>query len=705
MDQILSELSASKDVRRVTRDIIFDLKNEKDPIIFTVTDYQIKSKLDDAVYEKKAYLWENLPRCFATVHCENKLIRVVCGLRKFGNENQFTTKLNENEQVFKEYYLNKLNGEYFSVSTLIFHSDQYFIFRSKNVSMICRINSYEEDCLKYTDERYEYVKKMSQIFLETIKFFPKDNKEKIIHLLSTNTMNCEACMTTSQHLVDYNDKNITFPFALTSYSASTNGLTSYLPLEAIKLFRDLGFGNLPYLYEVPVLDKELRETIRKKIYEEDNSEGSVVYKSCIDEISGLERVYSIYKYKNYRYIFWRAVREKMRARSTISTMCTRLKNLYCHIDNLDQLIMEAVRFYAYCWKSIPSDQWDTIFPKWITIYKEFQKEKVSVLDNFVEEFKLFDKEKQQLQIMSIGFPGCGKSTIFTTLEKLLPNAKRINQDECQQSSKKFHKMISSASRDKGIKNLLLDKCFHNKRTREHVYQCINLQKVVFLIFQSENVEDMMEICKKRIYQRSAAHSNLYPSPKLESILEVFSNNYEPLEQEEEDMAFKIIHIDMTKPISENIQLILKGLEIENVGKENIMDAINKIQEEEKVLQIKNYKKLKTDHWKIEFDPHLLVNECENKGSFLDKNIVLNNSTFEINLNQSQEMKFIKNQQTLVKIKVMGIFIKNGILGINVQIEPDQLNVIILGANNSSDKEEMLKNPFVMATFHCVANQI
>lgn len=587
-------------------------------VAFTVTDYKIMGKGDDYIYEKHYNIWENLPRGFATIKHNDTIIRTVCGLRKFGNEGIYTSPLSENEISYEETYMNKANGEYCSVSA--FKQDEiiYFVIRSKNVSLIVRPNNVELDLAIYEGDRYLFSRLMTIAFFKKYNSLTQEQQNNLIKIILENTINMEYCSPDYQHIIDYHGKETLFPFAITRFSELKYGLTSYLPDDALDIFLDLGFEEIPFSYTVYAVNKSETEKIRNQIYEQENSEGAVVYKIAIDMVTKQRRVYEVYKYKNYHYIFWRAVREKMRGKSPIGQLVNRLNNLHCHINELESMIHQAIKFYAYCW-NLYDTKWLTVFSSWVTYYKDFLNVSEESKIDYLDKFKAYDVTRSQLQLMTIALPGSGKSTTLKVLEKLLPNAMRVNQDECQKSAKIYHKKVGTISKDKTYKTLLLDKSYHNKQVRSGTFGCIAVQNMVYIVFYHPNdleenddkmenrihlmqFEHALKLAKKRINIRGAGHLNLYPAPTLDGILDGFIKSYEPLTEFEELQSLGTIYIDMTMDRMQMVKTIMDGLnklgiiDLPKLNDTEIIKAIDCVQKEEIQLALTNTENAKTLYW-------------------------------------------------------------------------------------------------------------
>jgi hypothetical protein len=613
---MLDQLLTLKNYRTVSRNITLGSYSIK------TTDYKATGRIDDITYRKDKELWEFLPRCFATIEYNKQVVRTICGLRKFGSEGEYKSAKKQTEELHKEYYLNKANGEYFSFSTFQIDSQIFFIFRSKNVSMVIRKGFYDADITHYaTDMRYMFTREMATTFMNIFNNLTPDNQNEIVLKAATNTLSMEYCSSDHQHLVDYGEGAKLLAFSLTNYEKSHNGLTSVLPDAAYNWFKSVGLPTVPYIHIVNMANKMERDTVRTVVYNEMNSEGSVVYQTVIDSVTGVERVWTVYKYKNYKYVFWRAVREKMRVRATSTQLISRLKNLYCPVPNLDELVDQALHFYAFCWFTVKEDDWNNLFSTWVTHFNTFLTLDADQKSVYMQQFKQIDISRRQLQIMSIGLPGTGKSTLLKVMERMLPFAQRLNQDECQKSAKIYHRNLGKLSKDKRIKTLLMDKCYHNRKVREGTFNAIDVQSLVYLVYYHPadlqgSLEDTFNLDKlpltnaiklatQRVASRGAGHLNLYPSLELAKILDGFKDSYETLTEQEMQFATSTIYVDMTMNITDTFnyvtnQLAILGfIDLDSLTDDVVRKTIQLVLAEEQKLSRQKSDTLKFDGWFIQ----------------------------------------------------------------------------------------------------------
>jgi hypothetical protein len=534
---MLATLNSFKKLQRVKRKIKLDRE-------FETIDYKVAGRIDELPYQRDPKLWEHLPRCFCVIKNNNKVLRIVAGLRKFGNAGDFHGKLQSGEVHMYNVYANKANGEYFSFSCFIDQNITYFVYRSKNVTMVTRKDNFDEDFKCYQERRYAFTREMAIQFNLIFNNLSTNQQDEVIKMCSEHTINMESCSPDHQHLVDYNGKYLMLPFALTKYEESSKGLTSMLPCIARDWFEKVGFSSLSYYYKT--VNKIEEQKIRDQVFGEKNSEGAVVYRICKTK-DGELKVYHIYKYKNYKYIFWRAVRERMRGRTTITTMMRRFKNFHVEIPNIDTLTQEALKFYAFIYLTTSPANWEDMMSKWITQMKKYDELTEQEKEDYLKKFEVIDRNRTQVQLMFIGIPGSGKSTVSKCLDRLIPESARVNQDECNGMAKIYHKNIKKLSYDDKVKVLLLDKSHHSEFVRKNARNVINMGRLVYVVLHHPNDKEF-ELATARINKRGKGHLSLHPSNKLEGILKGFMSSSQKLSDEELKLG-QIIKLNMTyKPV-------------------------------------------------------------------------------------------------------------------------------------------------------------
>lgn len=590
----------NKHIKQVIRKIILD------NLLIVAIDHKVKGFNDDKIYQQNKKLWEELPRCFATIVYGGKIIRTICGLRKFGECDQYKVQLTPQEKPTRTMYLEKLNGEYCSISSFkIVAETTFFVVRSKNVSLIFReenaFNDIESD--NYQEDRYGYVRVMAKKFWFLFQKMSNINKMKLIAKTLIHTINCESISPNHQHLVNYNDKSLLFPFALTRNQSSDKGLTSIIPKTALDWFREIGFGSRVLHRCVNSDEKEMDKEVKNNFFTKKNSEGCVVYNIVLDITTGVERVVQIYKHKNAEYVFWRGLREKMRSQSTIAQTKHRLSNFHCKIPDQENLIKEAIKFYAFCWDIVGfNENWSKVFDQWASHFKYFNALVIQQKYIHYNKFIAYDKTRTKQIIATIGLPGCGKTTLTKALRLLIPASQRVNQDECGRSVKQYCKAIEKHLRDEDVKWIILDKCNHNVRIRSNTYKLLNMHKINYLDFKHPFDDAVstqsVALCMARINQRGKGHPNLFPSKKLPKVIHGFQKSYKPLTPKEIEQARRVIDVNMTMSQVDMVKYVLTKLKIpfENQRVLEVIDEVYKMEKELATFNSKPKSK-KTLYWR------------------------------------------------------------------------------------------------------------
>ena len=85
----------------------------------------------------------------------------------------------------------------------------------------------------------------------------------------------------------------------------------------------------------------------------------------------------------------------MREKASIEKLKNRLNNLHCVVPNKEALIEEAIKFYAYCWKTEDRQMWERWFKFWINKLNEYHKIPKEEIEKCYEEFVEYDKNKSK----------------------------------------------------------------------------------------------------------------------------------------------------------------------------------------------------------------------------------------------------------------------------------------------------------------------
>ena len=629
-------------ITHVTREVQIGEEGEEKAVTFVISDSRIKTGgADDKIYAYHKDVWENNPRgcAFVYVKLSNgdlKLIHILTGLRKFGNaEDNYTSelKVKENEIPVREYYTRKENGECFHVAAFVYNDTCYWVFGSKNVHGVVRDEKFLNDLNSdnYTEERYGFFKEMGTTFHDTLLKIGREKRDLLLGSLTmtNHTFSAESCSSKHQHLVDYfqdeeegeggegNQQDQLRFFAMSSPAHSSEGLASVTPTEFADCIKQFGLTGVEEIHVVNLatdeISKTYREAIRQKMREDSNSEGAVVYVEAYNPTIKSSRIYHMYKYKNNTYVLERAVRERMRAMASSESIKTRIAQLHIKHPREAELLLYFLQFNAWCRNENFAGRldWKKLFDSWVTTRKQFDKLTPKERQEALDQFNAHQMKYQQKQLMFVGPPGSGKSTVGKTVEKVLKilfpqlATTYLNQDTLGGRAKNYHKAVTAASKEQsGV--LILDKCNHTSQVREGTYNALNMQNLIYIRFvHPDGPEALLAEVTKRIDSRSWGHLNLHPGPQLNGILNRFVDQMQELSEEElSQSSSAVVEVDITKSTSEQVQTILEALQISSdkmPSESQINEVIAKVKKEELELLKKNSKKLKTSYWSLELD--------------------------------------------------------------------------------------------------------
>lgn len=558
---------------------------------FTITDYKIAGYgSDDKIYSQNRDVWEMLPRGLAVVKADNDIVCELYGLQKFGEESDnYGLTLNSGEYKAKEYYLEKENGECFHITAFEYNSGIYWVGGSKNVHGIVRDCAFLEDLEnpEYNKPRYTFFKKMMSKF--------NIHRNIIVYVVNHKvTLIAESIDLSNQHLVQYGCDELRF-VAIRKNTKSLDTLC-YHPDVSRAVFRDYGLRTVN-MREVR-MDDANREDVRAEFQNKENSEGAVVY-----VVTNMGRIVCMYKLKNYTYVFVRAIRERMRSFSNSTAIKDRINDL--HIDHplKDQLLEEYLQFNAWCrlLNSKGELEWDKLFSQWVSYYVQFKDVDKDTRKDILEQFD--NNMSNQIQIFMLGPPGSGKSTLAEILAQLLDGT-RYNQDAFRGSAKKYHTALKTTTSN----IVLLDKCNHTYKVRQAARDYLSQGKVYYVLFPNTPIEEL----EKRINMRGKAHDTLFPGKKVNSILHMFKNTFEPLTDSEVTNSQAVIELE--DDISNNIVKVLDVLGIEK-DHAIIDNCIYNVLTNEETLNEKN-----TKYWGLEIqqDMKYIIAEIQPPEEFLVK---------------------------------------------------------------------------------------
>lgn len=523
--------------------------------------------------------------------------RIVCGPRKFDEEstfapvNELDRTNSDNDEWDKEtstYIATvKENGEYCSVSAWEVHNTRMFIVRSKNVSIVmpAYMDMIEDDRVRYlltqprTQEnwrslaphlthwlksvygiqRYEYVREMALHWYHIMYCVEcAQQTEWLVRNLLTTTLNLEYVNPNHMHLVPYKQETM-IAFCETHYGLIHDGVAdcvanynyawlSHLQAVACPWFSCVRYHTFTNHAGVKQFCREHNSILPGTKTIDVSKEGYVVYmvtnRHTRNNMSSTPVVTLMWKEKDEPYVVCRALREKMKMKKCWHEVEKRMANLHIDVpaDTLDNMLKDARAFYAYCLMLNPADWARTVQNKWVQFRQNY-------LDNFEvtpcdPQFDaVYDSMErlgyvkelcsQQVHIMVVGIPGCGKSSLARALAAVLPNAVRVNQDQCSGKREAFNTRVRQLSADSDIKFLIVDRCNSTAQNRKDVAACLHCPKIIYVQFcdrmyghgEDACSNNMRLECIRRVYQRGFSHETLVTGLNIPSIISSFADGY------------------------------------------------------------------------------------------------------------------------------------------------------------------------------------
>lgn len=532
---------------------------------FNVIDLSIHKKyFEDNVFVDQT-IRRVLPRGLFLIYAKDgTIIMTITGHPKFGYDGDYPTSMANNGVTWV--YSRKENGECGHFSGFIYNGIRYLVIGSKNVHMILREDSIDEDLQNpvYQDLRYTFAVKIAKILVANYA----SSISKIVSFVIEKdvTLCCEA-ITDCQHIVDYYGEQKLLFFAITSIRESVDSpITWCNPILAQEHFLELDLDTVSEIKTAST--PEQLEELNNYIRSQENSEGGVI--SVLDADG---KVVYVYKYKNDMYVFWRAVREKLRQRASNEALLSRLRALH-HVDlpNMEGLITSALQFNAY-FRLLAKEDQEFFFRKWNDWMNQFLKLSPEERASSLEQYRRIQSENGSLfVIVLVGVQGSGKSTIARLLKELLcilhglkpEQVMHLEQDMFGGIKPKFQAAVKESLSNPDLKFLILATMNHTSEHRRRLDdECLakytgNLQKVN-VVFDANTAEFYLG----RLKSRGSAHETLVADGSNdETILKILRRTlkeYSP-PSEEEEMRTPTVHLNCEETIESNIQIVLQFLE-------------------------------------------------------------------------------------------------------------------------------------------------
>jgi len=585
--------SSNKSVKSITYTVRFP----GDEATFTVESTRVVGN-DDAVYSTDREVWKNVPRGSSRILVDGKPVASIQGMRKFG---YWDDPYGDRAAVVTAIGSAKVNGENLQVAAFRWPEDaaltvppmrhfaggdddsesdipeaykivydehtyppepvpaqRYWIVGSKNVPVVFRS---EEDLNHpvYEDPRFTYALRNARLFIQTVLHSRAVDSDAFWEWLEKEQLTAvgEAILSSSQHIVDYDEDQIQF-FALTR--ASMDSLAVFNPHTAQINFKHYGLRTPDWVSAAVVIGSDAHRTVISDIREQSGTEGAVFY-----GMDSTGNICFMWKEKSVIYVLERAAREAilsganrdrlanrlaLRAQELVSDGFTRPGVVDAWMARRAGLL-ERFRCWLHSEGKMPREssdsRWD-VQSRWLTLQREFS----SVADTYV-----CSAREGPCVIMMQGLPGSGKSTLarsmFVALKKRGMNPRWLNQDESVGANKRraYLSALETAMKDSTVSHIILDKSNLDAGNRaDYSGMGITANVAVVLAGEMNTCKDqllntckdqLLNTCKDRILARGTKHRSLRSDGPLDDVLAKMQAIASDIS---EDDADKILRLDV-----------------------------------------------------------------------------------------------------------------------------------------------------------------
>lgn len=490
-------------------------------------------KIDDDYYEAHKDLQNHLPRGMCYIIHNDVMVKLFLGMRKFGYDNAGSYKPVDADKYLTEYWTRKENGQCARVSAFSIIENgirlQYLCIGSKKVAAIFRADHILEDILMYTSDRYIA---SNAIAMQLHKLFGDRLSAIAAAIDDKYTLVAESCRFDDPHIIPYTEEKLYF-FAVSTYSSET-GCTIMLPHDSKRVLDELGLEMVHFDISNSA---EQSASLEIQYRNDPSSEGSVVYRPC-----GNDNNLWVRKVKSNTYATYRAVREMMKRHVTSDKIRSLLPVKYRVFSGNDSLpaalLNEMLQFNAWCSMKFSTDElWISLFANFPAALGEFYKldeescaealakftdNEVNAANNVVSQSLM--PVSQQLQFVAVGLPGCGKTTLMTTLaEECSKNdqmSSYTDQDIAGGNANIYHANAKKMTTN-NIHPVFFGKIHHNDQVRNNLLKNIVIGRVIYLVFRhpddtNDNTTHMVNECITRAVAR-VDHISLSPEAAPEVI--------------------------------------------------------------------------------------------------------------------------------------------------------------------------------------------
>ena len=570
-------------------------------IEFALIDVKLSPWPDEDVVYKNDNIRLLIPRGLCFIFANNKWVHTLYGHPKFGNfgdyvqQNMSIDFVQQNKKIFTS----KENGECAHWGAFELNNIIYEIYGSKNVHMIVRSHVWSDDLKLYTEIRYSYALKMANL-INTY------DKTLALNFLTTTkyTLCGEGCFVDSQHFVNYTNSTMFFFAATTKRENLNDPILKMSPLEFVEYCKSI---KLTPVNEIILCENIGQQIDIEKYFEyKNNSEGAVV--SCLNEHN---QIVYMYKHKNIKYIYERALREQMKKNANSLKIKERFRTIHIFHPDHEKLLEKFLNFNSwYKHMNLSQNEKDLFFSNWVRMMEKFdsftpdEQMVYGQLDQ-INQINQIDQTDQLVVIMTIGFPGSGKSFLARCSEHIInSNAKlciHLEQDMFK-SNKLYQEAISKTIKNNKLNYLILAKSNHNKNTRQSTYDTLFKStreiKIIYVMMTIDDDDDLtstFELCVERIKLRGLSHATLFAKSEeeIKNILtNIFVKNYQGLTKEE--LVNNCIKLNINQPKLNLIKSFCEKISQYNilqndfaVTDKQLFEIFNKIDGQDQNIQMLN----------------------------------------------------------------------------------------------------------------------
>lgn len=398
-----------------------------------------RGRPDDAVYKAHPVLQERLTRGFTVIRRHDETLGVLVSFRKFyghsiGDDDDGAYGTAVSAQARSFIITEKANGECAHVYWLA--SEKAWIVGSKNRKMLVRA---ESDVERHIGEEYQFARPIADAWFALLKQIGPDKVAALQQFLTETelTLTFEAERVEHQHIVLLEETRLVL-IGLTSIMQPT-GLHPAVTYAVARFFDDAMHCVAGDLGEYPMSDAE--KTCARIASLRWDVEGCVLY--FLDE---KKRVVDMKKVKSQRYVWQRAVREKigshlddkavLRCRERTSRRMQELeRDMKWPQPLVERFERIALAFIDWFFLFKVAEEGETAVDQFVhrypTLWREFMPDDTlstqqRLLATPMSDLPLPRDLKAAMLVLPQGIPGIGKNYVYERLAARLRDERGLN---------------------------------------------------------------------------------------------------------------------------------------------------------------------------------------------------------------------------------------------------------------------------------------